>query len=81
MLENYAVALWGEEFAMSLLKKAFAGLALTLAIAVAGPALADTFTLANDNGGDGFVNLLPAGPDLFGANNGSIEIGFPNYTT
>jgi hypothetical protein len=66
---------------MSLIKKTFAALALTLAIAVSGPALADTFTLANDNGGDGFVNLLANGPDLFGANNGDIEFGFANYTT
>ena len=39
-------------------------------IGVAGSANADTFTLSNDKGGDGFVNLTAGGFDLFGADNG-----------
>ena len=59
----------------ALLGIAAAGLTLTLASVL--PAVADTFSLANSNGGDGFVNTFPGGFDLFGADNGASQ----NYTT
>ncbi len=43
----------------------------------AASAEADTFTLANSNGGDGYVVSIPGGFDLFGGNNGAGS----NYTT
>lgn len=60
----------------TLAKKLLAASALMAAIAVSGPAFADTFTLSNSNGGDGFVNPVPGGFDLFGSDNGSGA----NYT-
>jgi hypothetical protein len=48
-----------------------------MALASVQPASADTFSLANSNGGDGFVNTFPGGFDLFGADNGASQ----NYTT
>jgi len=36
----------------------------------AAAASADTFSLANNNGGDGYVTAIPGGFELFGANNG-----------
>lgn len=62
---------------MHTIRKAFAALALTSAIIISGSALADTFTLANDNGGDGYSVPFGSGVDLFGADNG---VG-ANYTT
>src|SRR5690349_17045726 len=41
-------------------------------------ARADTFALTNTNGGDGFVNVLPNGFDLFGSDNGSLNDPIPN---
>jgi len=65
---------------MRLLRSALLGIAvagLTMTLASVQPASADTFSLANDNGGDGFVNTFPGGFDLFGADN---NVG-ANYTT
>ena len=50
---------------------------LGLAIDIAGPAKASTFTINSSNGGDGFFTLLPGGFDLFGADN---DVG-PSLTT
>lgn len=47
-----------------------AAIAALMAIGVAGVANAATWTLTNTNGGDGFVNAIPGGFDLFGADNG-----------
>jgi len=52
-------------------------MAFGLAIGLAGSCNADTFTLNNDNGGDGYVVAIPGGFDLFGADNGFGN----NYTT
>lgn len=64
----------------TLARKLLAASALMAAVAVSGPAFADTFNLTNSNGGDGFVNLVPGGFDLFGSNNGTGVSGSPNYT-
>jgi hypothetical protein len=55
--------------------------ALALGVAVCGPASADTFTLNNSNGGDGFVNVFPNGFDLFGADDHAEGNGQSNLTT
>ena len=55
--------------------------ALLVSVAVSGPALADTFFLNNDNGGDGFVNVFPNGFDLFGADDHAEGNGQSNLTT
>jgi hypothetical protein len=47
-----------------------AAMTIGLAIGVAGSASADVFVLNNDLGGDGFVNTVPGGFDLFGGDNG-----------
>jgi hypothetical protein len=46
--------------------------ALTLALGGGSSAFADVFTLANSNGGDGYVVGIPGGFDLFGSNNGAL---------
>ena len=46
-----------------------AAIAALMVISVAGAANAATWTLSNTNGGDGFVNAIPGGFDLFGADN------------
>jgi len=43
-------------------------------------ASADSFTLTNDNGGDGFVNTSAGGFDLFGSNNGTLPHLISNNT-
>src|SRR5262245_29322776 len=54
--------------------------ALLICGAVAEQARADTFTLNNSAGGDGFVNVFPGGFDLFGADD-HTEILQANLTT
>ena len=61
------------------MKKSFVLLAIAALILVAAPAFADTFTLANSNGGDGFVNVNGSGFDLFGSDNGFANGN--NYAT
>jgi hypothetical protein len=62
---------------MKIFKSLIAIGALILGIGMSGAASADTFTLANDNGGDGFVTSILGGFDLFGSDNSSGA----NYTT
>ena len=65
---------------MKAFKSLFAAGVLILGFGMSGPASADTFTLANTNGGDGFVTAISGGFDLFGANNG-VDVGNPVTTT
>ena len=66
---------------MTLLRKAVAASALILTVTVSFSSFADTFTLVNDNGGDGFVNTFPGGFDLFGSDDGSVNNPIPNTAT
>ena len=54
-------------------------LLVAFAFGIGKPALADTFTLANDNGGDGYVTTFPGGFSLFGADN-SVGANTTTYT-
>jgi hypothetical protein len=63
-------------------KSMLAAAVMTIGLAISvGSANADTFTLANTNGGDGYVTAISGGFDLFGPNNGVGIAGTAATTT